>query len=599
MSQESALQAPAVRETFLPAAGRRTSAEQAVLSGLLVLVLVDFAWPMRPGVSLLVLGALSALVVPWASAVVRGRRAGPPRGIETWAFQLCSVALAFILLLAKWWLVLEAAAGEGEHFVGSSRSYVVALGTIIALGSLGSGVPWLRFLALVSEQPARLIVLSFGVTGVLGGLALSLPVSLQRVSELSMVDNLFMAFSAVCVTGLAVNNLASTYTWFGQVVLCALIQIGGLGIMVLSAAVALIMGQRLRVKSHAVFAEMVDAESLSRLRRVIASIVLSTFLIEGVLGLLLYYRFGSVELPMNPAIPANPGAARVWAAVFHAVSAFCNAGFSCFEAGLVPFVGDPTIMLSVTTLIVLGGVGFPVLQELAGRFGQLLLGRRRQRLSLHARVALAWTAVLLVGMTAAYLVLEWRVAFAGLSWHEKVLAAIFHSASCRTAGFNVVDVGAMQSATLMLTCVAMFIGACPGSCAGGIKTTTVAVLFAGLRSELQGRPAYLLDRALSPATARKAVGVAFSSFGLLSVLLFVLLLLEKHEPLPIAFEVFSGFSTTGLSTGITPALSTAGKLLVLSTMYIGRIGPLTLALAVSGRVQETRAQLPTERVLIG
>ena len=591
--------APAVRDVLSPTGERRPSIQWLVLSALIGLVLADFAVPMRPGLSLFLLVPMSMLSVPWALRILGGGGEPARAGIEVWAVRLGIVALAGIVLIAKWWLALEAVAGAPEHFVGSSRSYAVALGLLFVLGPLGSGRLWLRFLGLVSEHPARLIVLSFGLTGVLGGLALSLPVSLQRVSELSMLDNLFMAFSAVCVTGLSVNNLASTYTWFGQGVLCVLVQVGGLGIMVLSAAVALLMGQRMRVKSHAVFAEMVDAESLSQLRQVIAGVVIATFSIEGLIGLVLYHRFSLVELPFNPAIPANPAAARVWAAVFHAVSGFCNAGFSCFEVGLAPFVGDPTIMLGVTTLIVLGGVGFPVLQELAMRFGRRLLGRRRERLSLHARVSLGWTAALLAGMTAAYLVLEWRVAFEGLAWHEKLLAALFQSASCRTAGFNVIDVGAMQPASLMLTCVAMFVGGCPGSCAGGIKTTTVAVLFAGLRSELRGRPAYLLDRALPLATTRKAVGVAFASFGLLSVFIFLLLLVERHAPLSIAFEAFSGFSTTGLSTGITPALSSAGKLLVLTTMYVGRIGPLTLALAVSGRVEEARVQLPSERVLIG
>ena len=577
---------------------RRPSLEWLLLAALLALVLADFALPMRGALSLVLLALTSLLAVPWGLRVSTGGSVAAG-GAEVWAFRLGTVCLTSIVLVAKWWLLLEAAAGTPEHFVGSSRSYAVALGLLFGLGPLGSGRLWSRFLALVTEHPARLIVMSFALLGLIGGLVLSLPVSLQRVSELSLVDNMFMSFSAVCVTGMSVTNLASTYTWFGQGVLCLLVQVGGLGIMVLSAAVALMMGQRLRVKSHAVFAEMVDAESLSRLRQVIAGIVLATFSIEGLIGLVLYYRFSLIELPFNPAIPQSPEAALIWAAVFHAVSGFCNAGFSCFEVGLVPFVGDPTIMLCVTTLIVLGGIGFPVLQELAVRFGRLLLGRRRERLSLHARIALGWTSVLLAGMTAAYLGLEWRVSFAGLAWHEKLLAALFHSASCRTAGFNVIDVGAMQPATLMLTCVAMFVGGCPVSCAGGIKTTTVAVLFAGLRSELQGRPAYLLDRALSPATTRKAIGVAFSSFGLLSVFIFLLLLVETHAPLAIAFEVFGGFSTTGLSTGITPALSPAGKLLVLATMYIGRIGPLTLALAVSGRVQQPQIQLPNERVLIG
>jgi trk/ktr system potassium uptake protein len=630
------------RDVVPPVGSRRASLSWLLVVALLALVLTDFALPMRRGLSLVLLALTSLLAMPWATRVVRGGGASgggasgggvaggasagrgasgggvaggssalgasaggasagraSSGGAEVWFFRLGIIALAAIVLSAKWWLYIEAAAAAPEHFIGSSRSYAVALGLLFVLGPLGSGLLWLRFLALVSEHPARLIVLSFGATGVLGGLALSLPVSLQRVSELSMLDNLFMSFSAVCVTGLSVNNLASTYTWFGQGVLCLLIQIGGLGIMVLSAAVALMMGQRLRVKSHAVFAEMVDAESLSQLRQVILGIVVATFMIEGLVGLLMYQRFSQLELPLNPAIPANPAAARVWAAVFHAVSGFCNAGFSCFEAGLVPFVGDPTIMLGVTSLIVLGGVGFPVIQEIAARAARLSMRRRRERLSLHARISLGWTLVLLVGIAAAYLVLEWHVAFGALAWHEKLLAALFHSASCRTAGFNVIDVGAMRPASLMLTCVAMFIGACPGSCAGGIKTTTVAVLFAGLRSELQGRPAYLLDRAVPLAMIRKAIGVAFTSFGLVAVFIFLLLLVEPHEPLSLAFEAFSGFSTTGLSTGITPALSPAGKVLVLSTMYIGRIGPLTLALAISGRLQQSPIQLPSERVLIG
>jgi trk system potassium uptake protein len=581
--------------------GTARKVDGLVLGLLLLVLFVDFAFPMRRGLSPVLLGLASVLVLPWARGVLRGGSSGlaTSRSLEAWSFRVAILALAAIVLVAKWWLLGASAAAEPEHFVGSSRSYAVALGIVVGLGTLGSGLRLARFLALVSDHPARLIVLSFGAVGVLGGLVLSLPVSMQRVHELSLVDNLFMAFSAVCVTGLSVNNLPVTYTWFGQAVLCLLIQVGGLGIMVLSAAVVFLSGQRLRVKSHAVFAELVDAESLAKLRRVIFGIVLSTLLIEGVFGLVLYQRFSSVEAPLNPAIPANPAANVAWAAVFHAVSGFCNAGFSSFEPGLVPFVGDPVVMLSMTSLIVLGGIGFPVLHELGGQLWHAVRRRRRERLSLHARIALGATGLLLAGITGAYVVLEWGASFEGLRWHERVLAALFHSASCRTAGFNVIDVGAMRPASLMLTCVAMFIGACPGSCAGGIKTTTVAVLFAGLRSELQGRPAYLLNRSLSLATTRKAVGVAFSSFCLVSLLLFLLLLVEAHPPLEIAFEVFSAFSTTGLSTGITPDLSVAGKVLVLLTMYIGRIGPLTLALALASRTEASRLQLPSERVLIG
>jgi trk system potassium uptake protein len=590
--------APPVR----PRPGRR-SIEVVLLGVLSALACADFAWPMQRPLSSFLLAAQSLLSVPWAVFLLRGgaaRNLGT-QGLEVWAFRLSMLALGGIVLSARWWLWFESGDGARDFFVGSWRSYGVALLLIQGVGTLGQGLGFSRFVTLVSVHPARLIVLSFGAVGVIGGLLLSLPVSLLRVHELSIVDNLFMAFSAVCVTGLSVNNLASTYTWFGQGVLCVLVQVGGLGIMVLSAAIAALMGQRLRVKSSAVLAEVVDADSIADLRRVIAGIFVSTFLIEGVMALVFYWRFSaSAALPINPGGPgAGTTAEVVWAAVFHAVSGFCNAGFSSFEAGLVPYVGDPVVMGGVTSLIVLGGIGFPVIHELAARAARSGIRRRSERMSLHARVSLSATALLLSGMTIAYLVLEWRGAFAPLRWYERLLAALFQSASCRTAGFNVVDLGVMQPATLMLTCVAMFVGACPGSCAGGIKTTTVAVLFAGLRSELRSRPAHLLDRALPPATIRKAVGVVFVSSGMLSLALFLLLLVEPHAPLELAFEAFSAFSTTGLSTGVTPKLSTAGKVLVLLTMYVGRIGPLTLALAISGRSEAPPVQLPSERVLIG
>ncbi|MEY4548357.1 MAG: hypothetical protein RL685_4552 [Pseudomonadota bacterium] len=579
----------------------RLSLATAITCLLLAALTIDFLFPMQRLLTPLLLGGVSALSVPWALSVLRGGgQPLPDNPIEVLVFRLCVLALVSILLVAKWWLWL-ASDVVSESFMGSSRSYGVALGVLLGAGTLGRGLRVARFLAIISERPARLIVVSFGGIGVLGGLLLSLPVSLQRVHELSMLDNLFMAFSAVCVTGLAVNNVASTYTLFGQAVLCLLIQVGGLGMMVLSAAVALLTGQRLRIRSSALLAESVDADSIAQLRKVIVSIISSTFLIEAIAALILYARFSSVlNLPSNPGGPP-PGTRvdAVWAAIFHAVSAFCNAGFSTFEAGLVPFVGDPIVMGSVTSLVVIGGIGFPVIQELAGRGFLWSLRRRRERLSLHARVALRSTVFLLVAMALAYLLLEWTGALQHLRWFERVFAALFHSASSRTAGFNVVDLGVMAPATLMLTCVAMFIGACPGSCAGGIKTTTVAVMFASLRSELHGRPPQLLDRTVPVATTRKAIGVVFMSAALLSVAIFALLLVEPHPPLELAFEAFSAFSTTGLSTGVTPELSGAGKVLVLLTMYVGRIGPLTLALAISGRADAPPVQLPSERVLIG
>lgn len=583
----------------VPRAG--PSLATAVTCLLLAALTIDFLFPLQPGLTPLLLGLVSVLCVPWARALLSGPgQPLPANPFEVLFFRLSVLALAVILLVAKWWLWLESTEVR-ESFMGSSRSYGVALGALLGAGTLGRGLRVARFITVIAERPARLIVVSFGGLGVLGGLLLSLPVSLQRVHELSMVDNLFMSFSAVCITGLSVNSLSHTYTWFGQAVLCLLVQVGGLGIMVLSAAVALLTGQRLRIKSSAMLAESVDAESIAQLRKVIVGIIASTFLIEAVGALILYARFsGAPSLPDNPGGPA-PGTAAgaAWAAIFHSVTAFCNAGFTSFESGLLPYTGDPIVLSCVAGLIVLGGIGFPVLQELGGHGFLWFLRRRRQRLSLHARISLRATAFLLAAMAIAYLLLEWAGAFQHLRWFERVLAALFQSASSRTAGFNVVDIGLMQPATLMLTCVVMFIGACPGSCGGGIKVTTVAAMFAGLRSELHGRPAYLLDRTLPVSTTRKAIGVVFLSAVVLSFAVFLLLLVEPHPPLELAFEAFSAFSTTGLSTGVTPELSAAGKVLVLLTMFVGRIGPLTFALAISGRADAPPVQLPSERVLIG
>jgi trk/ktr system potassium uptake protein len=576
--------------------------EWSLLLALILVLVLDFVWPLAPAVSLVLLGLLTALVLPWGWIVLHGgRRAkAAPSSLKVWLFRALLLALVATFVGAKWWLRFGHGDVEPSTLSGTWRSYSVALLMLLPLGLLGKELRFSKVATAVADHPARLMALSFGAAGLTGGLLLSLPPSMQRVHELSIVDNLFMSFSAVCVTGLSVNTLSQTYTLFGQVVLCLLIQIGGLGIMVLSAAVGLLTGQRMRIKSSAVLAEIVDSESLASLRRVVLAIVTSTFAIEAAGALFLYARFKEhPDLLEKSSWLVGDAAHPGWLAVFHAVSGFCNAGFSNLHPGLVPFVGDPVVMVVMVVLIVLGGIGFPVIHELWRRLGLAARRRRLERLSLHTRISLRATVILLAGVTLIYLVLEWNRSFAALSWGESLLAALFQSASCRTAGFNVIDVGAMQPASLMLTCVAMFIGACSGSCAGGIKTTTLAALFAGLRAELQGRPPYLLDRSLPTATIRKAIGVAFMSIALVSTMLFMLLLVESHPPLALAFEAFSAFSTTGLSTGITPQLSAPGKLLVLLTMYMGRIGPLTLALALSRRLKAVPVQVPEERVLIG
>lgn len=561
------------------------------------LLALDFAWPLHFA-AVGWLGAVGLLLLPWSYLVLRSPGAEQESFRQTLGMRLAVAGLAVGFLAARGWVFLASRGLEPEHFVGSARSYTVALMAALLLGPLSSGSLIARLARQVADHPSRSLAASFAGAGLFGTFLLSLPVSMQRVSELSFVDNLFMAFSAVCVTGLSVNTLSETYTEFGQLVLCVLVQIGGIGIMVLSAAIAMLIGQSLRVRSRVALAHVVDTQSLAGLRRTVSSIVVYTLVIELIGALLLYRSFRSSELAAGAGALGMDRA--LWASIFHAVSAFCNAGFSIFPKGLEPFVGDPAVLGPMSALILLGGIGFPVIDELLGRLAARVRRRRPDRLSLHARVCLVTSGSLLGLLAVAYLALEWGGAFAALPPLSRLSAAVFQSISARTAGFNVVDLGGFQAATLLLTCAAMFVGANPGSCGGGIKTTTVAALYAGLRAELTARDPKLFDRALPEATLRRSIGVVFMSISIVSLAILGLFLVEDHPPLELVFEAFSAFSTTGLSTGITPELSVPGKLLVTALMFVGRIGPLTLALAVASKASSPAVlKLPEERVLIG
>lgn len=574
---------------------------------ILVLGSVDFVIPLLRWASLPLSALLTILVVPWTIVLVgdaADAQAGErTRAVRRLAYHLATIALVLALLAAKWVTLVDAFSGkDATDFVGSYRSYTAALVVLLAVGGAVRGERIVRLVASSADHPARLMAGSFGLTSVVGALLLALPLSLNHPSEVSLVDSFFVSVSAVCVTGLSTVNVADTYTLFGQVVICALIQVGGLGIMVITAAVTILAGQRLGVKGSAAIAEMVDSRSLADVKRTVGMIVTYTFVFESIGASLLYVPFKHIPEIARTAYAGSglSGAGSPeWAAVFHAVSAFCNAGFSNFRDNMVPFVGAPFTCSIVSSLVILGGLGFPVVHELMFRWTHRLRRRRPPRLTLNTRVALATTTMLLVGLAAAYLVLENGASFSDLGIIERLNAAVFQSVSARTAGFNVVDLGKMRPASILLTCFAMFVGAGSGSIAGGIKVTTLAVLFAAFRGELRGQRPRLFDRAIPDAVVRRAMGVAFLATLLVLVVMFVLLLVEKKEPLALLFETVSAFSTSGLSTGITPDLSAIAKLILSATMLIGRIGPLTVAVALSSRVRATNYQLPEERVMIG
>ncbi len=549
---------------------------------------VDFIIPLIAWASLPLSGLLTVLVVPWSVLVVREAAGAPTadraRALRKLVFHFANIALVLAFLAAKWITLVDALTDpHPQVLLASYRDYTVALVVLLVAGAALRGGRVARIVAASADHPARLMAGSFGLTSIVGALILALPVSLRDPSHVSLVDSLFVSVSAVCVTGLSTVNVAQTYTTAGQAVICGLIQVGGLGIMVITAAITILAGRRLGVKGSAALAEMVDSRSLLDVRRTVGMIVTYTLVFEAMGAGLLYVQLGN----------------DAWPAIFHAVSAFCNAGFSTYEDNLASFVGRPGVCLTIDALVILGGLGFPVVHELLFRWTALLTRHRPPRLTLNTRVALATTAMLLGGMTVAYLVLENGASFSGLGFFERLNAALFQSVSARTAGFNVVDLGKMRPASLLLTCFAMFVGAGSGSIAGGIKVTTLAVLFAAFRGELRGQPARLFDRRIPDAVVRRAMGVAFLATLVVVVVVFTLLLLERHEPLAILYETVSAFSTTGLSTGITPQLGAPAKLVLSATMLVGRIGPLTAAIALATRTKSTHYQLPEERVMIG
>jgi len=578
----------------------------------LILVGVDLVLGLRGTLSRVFTLAELLLVVPWLATVRApkqatelGRGEEPPALHKRLLTVVVPVAMILACVYAKW-SVLDGASAAGDaarlEYQASYRTYaVVAL--VLSLVGLVGAYRVHQFLAKMADHPARLMLVSFGLLAMLGGVLLTLPQSLRDPSHASLVDGLFTATSAVCVTGLAVNTISEAYTPFGQAVLLVLIQIGGLGIMVLSAFFAIVVGQRMRARATAVMAEMIDADSFVSFRRTVLTIVIATLFVEGVGALALWGLFsGYYDAGFGPeqATPLSGPRDLRWAAVFHSVSAFCNAGFSIFRDGMVPFVGSPAVCAVIMLLIVVGGIGFPVLEELARNALARLRKQRPPRLTLHARAVLLTTAALLGAGTLLFIPLEWSASMAHLSLPSKLLAAFFQSVTLRTAGFNTVDFGAMRPATLFVACVFMLVGGSPGSTAGGIKTTTLFVLVGALRAELAGfaKPR-MLGRSLGQSTVRRATALAFLSVLLVSIIVFALLLVEQKDPHRLLFEAVSAFGTVGLTTGITSSLSVPGKIVVMMTMFIGRVGPMTLALALAAKSATQNIELPEERLGIG
>jgi len=446
------------------------------------------------------------------------------------------------------------------------------------------------------RSPARVSILGFALLIALGTFLLMLPPAAVGPS-LGFVDALFMSTSASCVTGLSVMDIGRQLTLFGQLVLLGLIQVGGLGIMTVSTLVLMMMKGRPALSGQAIIKDTFTyGEGKQSAAKVLKAIFATAFCIEAAGALILYVRM----------IPDFGWRQAVYPAVFHAVSAFCNAGFSIFADSFTRYRSDWFVNGVLAVLIILGGIGFVVIADVRNR-----LKRKRRgaaTLSLHSRLALSTSAFLIVFGAVAILFMEWRNTLSGMGIFERILVSFFHSVSARTAGFNTVEVGRMANETLFLLSILMFIGACPGSCGGGVKTTTAAGLALLGVSRLRGlsRP-HVFRRTLTETSVSKAASVVMISTAMICLAVMTLMMSElggvAHADtrglfLELFFEAVSAFGTVGLSTGITTDLTHTGRVAIVLLMFIGRLGPMVIALALS-RERISRYEYAEENIMIG
>ena len=438
--------------------------------------------------------------------------------------------------------------------------------------------------------PYQALALGFAGIILCGAVLLTLPIATQSGEGTAFIDALFTATSAVCVTGLVVVDTGTHFSLFGQMVIILLIQAGGLGIMAMSTLFALLIGKKIRLRERLLMQEALNQLSVSGVVRLTIYIIQITLLIEFIGGTILAIRW-------YPDL----GAKGIYYGYWHAVSSFCNAGFDLFGpitgkfTSITSYVDDITVNLTIAGLIILGGIGFAVMHDVWS-------SRSFGKLSLHSKIVLITTSILIVAGAVLIFLFEYSnpETLEPLSTKGKILGSFFQSVTPRTAGYNTIDIGKMYDSSLLLLIILMFVGASPASTGGGIKTSTTAVLILAIWALIRGRSdAECFGRRIPQGIIYKAFSIMFISFMLVMVVTMALTIHEHAEFMNILFEVMSAFGTVGLTTGITPSLSSAGKCWLILTMFAGRVGPITLALAIAMRARKAQIQYPDGKIIIG
>ncbi|SFK76495.1 trk system potassium uptake protein TrkH [Paenibacillus sp. 1_12] len=439
--------------------------------------------------------------------------------------------------------------------------------------------------------PPQILVLGFAAIILIGALLLTLPIASATGERLSFINALFTATSATCVTGLVVVDTGTYFSMFGQIVIITLIQIGGLGFMTMATLFAFALKKRISLKERLILQEAMNQGSMEGIVRLIRKVIRYSLSIELIAAIIFSIRW---SMDLGPA-------KGIYFGIWHAVSFFNNAGFDLFGSvsgpfsSLTSYASDPVVNLVTMGLIVLGGIGFIVMSD-------LLEYRKVKRLSLHSKVVLSTTGVLILTGTVVMFVFEFNNAktLGSLDWSGKIWASFFQSVTPRTAGANTVDIGAMRQASQFFMIILMFIGASPGSTGGGIKTTTFMTLIGAIVAMIRGKEDIVLFHyRLGKDRILKAITLTMIALFLVIFVAMVLSTTESHPFLMILFEVTSAFGTVGLTMGLTTDLTVVGKILISLTMFAGRLGPITLAYALGPKTEKELYRYPEGKITIG
>ena len=438
-------------------------------------------------------------------------------------------------------------------------------------------------------NPWRFIVLSFLLIILVGTIFLMLPVSSQSGKFTDPITALFTATSATCVTGLVVVDTGTYWSLFGQIVILLLIQLGGISYMTLLSFLALLLRRQVVLHERIILQETLNSWSIRGVMKLARVVLYTVVFFEGLGALLLFFVFIR-DYPFITALKFS---------IFHSISAFCNAGFDLLGGfrSLTGYVDNPLLVFTITSLIIFGGIGFVVIYDLRSNLFNW------KKITIHSKIAILTTIILIILGTLIIGLLEWRNpgTMGPLSIRGKILSSYFQSVTPRTAGFNTLNIGNMRNATLLFIILLMFIGASPGGTGGGIKTVTFTVLISAVRATLMGyENVEIMERKLYWDSVRKAWALFFLSIGLIFISWFTLLISENLLPINLLFEVISAFGTVGLSTGITPSLSTVGRIVIILVMYLGRVGLVVFGLSFLYPLRrKSHIELPYGEVSIG